>query len=58
MARRHVAPVEAGFHVLGSRGAALQLEVLFYQSDEDCAVSYKDKKGKYQGQTGITLPRL
>ncbi|MBN8555664.1 MAG: dCTP deaminase [Deltaproteobacteria bacterium] len=33
-------------------------QVLFYESDEPCAVSYKDKKGKYQGQTGITLPRL
>jgi dCTP deaminase len=33
-------------------------QVLFYESDEECAVSYKDKKGKYQGQTGITLPRL
>ena len=33
-------------------------QVLFYESDEACAVSYKDKKGKYQGQTGITLPRL
>jgi dCTP deaminase len=33
-------------------------QVLFYESDEDCAVSYRDKKGKYQGQTGITLPRL
>jgi len=33
-------------------------QVLFFESDEDCAVSYKDKKGKYQGQTGITLPKL
>lgn len=33
-------------------------QVLFYQSDEPCAVSYRDKKGKYQGQTGITLPKL
>ena len=33
-------------------------QVLFLESDEACAVSYKDKKGKYQGQTGITLPRL
>lgn len=33
-------------------------QVLFYESDEPCAVSYKGKKGKYQGQTGITLPRL
>jgi deoxycytidine triphosphate deaminase len=23
-----------------------------------CAVSYKDKKGKYQAQRGVTLPRL
>ena len=33
-------------------------QVLFFQSDEPCAVSYKDKKGKYQGQRGLTLPRL
>ena len=33
-------------------------QVLFFQSDEPCEVSYKDKKGKYQGQTGLTLPRL
>ena len=33
-------------------------QVLFFQSDEECQVSYKDKKGKYQGQKGITLPRL
>ena len=33
-------------------------QVLFFQSDEECEVSYKDKKGKYQAQTGLTLPRL
>jgi dCTP deaminase len=33
-------------------------QVLFFESNEECAVSYKDKKGKYQAQTGITLPRL
>jgi dCTP deaminase len=33
-------------------------QVLFFQSDEECAVSYKDKKGKYQAQRGVTLPRL
>src|SRR6202007_3356120 len=33
-------------------------QVLFFESDEDCEVSYKDKKGKYQGQGGIGLPRL
>jgi dCTP deaminase len=33
-------------------------QVLFFQSDEPCARSYKDKKGKYQSQRGVTLPRL
>ena len=33
-------------------------QVLFLQSDEMCAVSYKDKKGKYQAQRGVTLPRI
>jgi len=33
-------------------------QVLFFESDEDCEVSYKDKKGKYQAQGGIVLPRL
>ena len=33
-------------------------QVLFFLSDEDCEVSYKDKKGKYQAQQGIVLPRL
>ena len=33
-------------------------QVLFFQSDEPCARSYKDKEGKYQAQRGVTLPRL
>jgi dCTP deaminase len=33
-------------------------QVLFFESDEDCLVSYGDKKGKYQGQQGITLPKV
>jgi dCTP deaminase len=33
-------------------------QVLFFQSDEVCEVSYADKKGKYQGQRGLTLPRM
>lgn len=33
-------------------------QVLFFQSDEVCRVSYADRKGKYQGQTGITLPSV
>ncbi|MFI5249123.1 MAG: dCTP deaminase [Gemmatimonadales bacterium] len=33
-------------------------QVLFFKGDEMPEVSYKDKKGKYQGQQGVTLPRL
>ena len=33
-------------------------QVLFFQSDETCEVSYADKKGKYQRQQGLTLPKL
>ncbi len=33
-------------------------QVLFFESDEDCEVSYADKKGKYQKQQGITVPRM
>ncbi len=32
-------------------------QMLFFESDEVCEVSYKDRGGKYQGQTGVTLPR-
>ena len=32
-------------------------QMLFLESDEECEVSYKDRNGKYQGQTGVTLPR-
>lgn len=33
-------------------------QVLFFEGDCDCEVSYKDKSGKYQKQQGITLPRI
>jgi dCTP deaminase len=33
-------------------------QVLFLQGDEQCETSYRDKSGKYQGQEGITLPRI
>jgi deoxycytidine triphosphate deaminase len=33
-------------------------QVLFFEGDEECEVSYADKKGKYQAQQGIVLPRL
>ncbi|HEY4731821.1 MAG TPA: dCTP deaminase [Gammaproteobacteria bacterium] len=32
-------------------------QVLFFESDEVCSTSYKDRDGKYQGQTGVTLPK-
>lgn len=31
-------------------------QMLFLESDEVCETSYKDRGGKYQGQTGVTLP--
>ncbi len=35
-------------------------QVLFFEADDDdvCETSYADKKGKYQGQKGVTLPKL
>ena len=33
-------------------------QVLFFQGDEPCEVSYADKKGKYLKQRGVTLPRI
>lgn len=33
-------------------------QVVFFESDEVCEVSYADKKGKYQAQRDITLPRI
>lgn len=33
-------------------------QVIFFESDEPCSVSYKDKHGKYQAQRGITLAKV
>ncbi|HTZ74370.1 MAG TPA: dCTP deaminase [Candidatus Aquilonibacter sp.] len=33
-------------------------QVVFFESDEPCETSYRDKKGKYQSQTGIVLPKI
>ena len=33
-------------------------QVLFFESDEECATSYKDRAGKYMGQSGVTPPRI
>ncbi len=31
-------------------------QMVFLESDQICEVSYKDRRGKYQGQQGVTLP--
>jgi len=33
-------------------------QVIFFEADEECEISYADKKGKYQAQKKIVLPRL
>lgn len=32
-------------------------QFLFFKGNEPCDVSYADRKGKYMGQTGVTIPR-
>jgi dCTP deaminase len=32
-------------------------QMLFFESDEECETSYRDRGGKYQGQKGVTLPK-
>jgi dCTP deaminase len=41
--------------IYASEGIA---QVLFFEADEECETSYADKKGKYQAQQGIVLPRM
>lgn len=45
-------PLPAKIHA--NEGVA---QLIFLQSDEACSVSYRDRQGKYQGQTGVTLPK-
>ncbi len=33
-------------------------QVVFFEADEVCETSYKDRGGKYQGQVGVTLPKI
>lgn len=33
-------------------------QVIFLEADEECEISYADRKGKYQGQVGVTIPRI
>ena len=32
-------------------------QMIFFESDESCEISYLDRGGKYQGQEGVTLPK-
>ncbi len=32
-------------------------QLVFFQSDEQCSITYKQRKGKYQKQSGVTLPK-
>ena len=41
--------------IYGGEGIA---QVLFFEADEECETSYADRKGKYQRQKSIVLPRL
>jgi len=41
--------------IYANEGAA---QLVFLGADETCEISYKDRGGKYQGQTGITPPKL
>lgn len=41
--------------IYGGEGIA---QLLFFESDDQCEISYADRKGKYQGQSDVTLPRL
>jgi dCTP deaminase len=49
----NTAPSPARIH--SNEGIA---QVLFFEADEECQVSYADRRGKYQAQRGITLPKL
>jgi len=49
----NTAPIPA--KIYANEGIA---QVIFFESDEVCETSYADKKGKYQAQHAITLPRI
>jgi dCTP deaminase len=33
-------------------------QLVFLGAEDECETSYKDRKGKYQAQRGVTLPRI
>ncbi|NIP33447.1 MAG: dCTP deaminase, partial [Thermoplasmata archaeon] len=41
--------------IYGGEGIA---QLLFFQGDEVPEIAYADRKGKYQNQVGVTLPKL
>lgn len=49
----NLSPIPAKLYA--GEGAA---QLLFFRGNVPCNVSYADRKGKYQGQTGITLPKV
>ena len=66
----NVTPIEPGFEgnvvIEISNSTPLPMRIyidqgigqfMFFEGDEPCEVSYADRAGKYQGQTGVTLPR-
>ena len=53
MSITNTAPAPAKLYV--NEGIA---QVLFFESDEVCDISYADRKGKYQAQKTITLPKI
>lgn len=53
LAISNTSPVPA--KVYANEGIA---QVIFFQSDEDCLISYADKKGKYQAQQKLTLSKI
>lgn len=67
----NVTPIEPGFEgnvvieVGNSTGLPVRIylnegisQFLFFRGDRPCEISYGDRGGKYQGQTGVTLPRV
>lgn len=67
----NVTPIEPGFEgqvvIEISNATPLPLKVhanmgiaqfMFFMGDRPCGVSYRDRGGKYQGQTGVTVARL
>ena len=44
----------SGAKIYANEGIA---QIMFFESDEQCLVTYADRKGKYQAQTSITLPK-